>query len=257
MIISSLQNPLVKYVLKLKRKAAFRKKESRFVVEGLRENERAIRGGFRVEKWIVCPEILPEIPAYVAGEVYRVTPVVYEHLAYRGGTEGLIGIYEMKDFGFVELETKNPFVLIAEGIQKPGNAGALLRTADGAGTDAVIFVNPATDLYNPNVIRASLGTLFTQTVMRLDLEGMRRFKEVHDLRIFAATLQNSRIYWKENFKGAVGIAVGEEAHGLSEAMRRLSDQAVYIPMNGIADSLNVSVAAGILVYEALRQRSVS
>ncbi len=257
-MITSLKNPLVKYVLKLKRKRAFRHAERRFVVEGLRETKRAIAGGFKPEMWLICPEILKKSPVYVKGEISEVSTVVYEHLAYRGGTEGILGIFVMRDFAFDMLEDiSEPFVLIAEGIQKPGNMGAIMRTADGAGIDALIFINPDTDLYNPNVIRASLGTLFTQKIIVGTMDDLKRLKRFHRMKIFAATLQNSHIYWDEDYKGATGIAVGEEAEGLSNDMRNLADQSIYIPMHGVADSLNVSVATGILVYEALRQRNES
>jgi TrmH family RNA methyltransferase len=146
-------------------------------------------------------------------------------------------------------------LLIAEGIQKPGNMGAILRTTDAVGTDAVVFVNPGTDLYNPNVLRASLGTFFTQKIIVTGREGLLELKQKNpSVRFYGATLQNKNIYWEENFRTASAICVGAEDQGLTEDFRKLLDKQIYIPMNGTADSLNVSVSAAVLLYEALRQR---
>ncbi len=258
-MITSVQNPLVKYIVKLTHKSSFRKKEKKFVVEGGLETERALQGGFILEKVIVCPEIfnrknwLETIPASKIVEVNR---KVYAHLAYRGGTEGILAVGLQKDFTLTNLSNEDTrFMLVAERIQKPGNIGALLRTSDAAGTSAVIFISPGTDLYNPNVIRASLGTLFTQKIAVASLEEFKQFKSEHSFRLYAATLQNSNVYWKEQYTGNIAIAVGNEHDGLTGAFRQLSDLNVYIPMNGTADSLNLSVSAGIILYEVLRQRS--
>ncbi len=263
-MITSLQNPLVKYVLKLKRKSAFRKKEKRFVVEGVRELKRAVQGGYTIEKILFCPSILKAQgiitdinKALSRVEIIEISPEVYEHLAYRGGTEGIMGIGIQKDHSpqWDLLPDDNLFLFIAEAIQKPGNVGALLRTNDAVGTHAVILVDPLTDLYNPNVIRSSLGTVFTQKIYITGTKDLEDLKKLKSLTVFAATLQNSHVYWKENYKGNIAIAVGNEAEGLSETMRKLADRFVYIPMNGIADSLNVSVSAAVILYEALRQRT--
>ncbi len=258
MMISSPQNPLVKYVRKLLHKSAFRRKERKFVAEGRREVSRAISGGFRPEKLLICPAIFGnEIPAeWKNYDLTEVTPHVYEQLAYRGGTEGVTGIFEQKSFDNVpQISEKNPLILVAENIQKPGNIGALLRTADAAGTDAVIFIDPLTDLYNPNVIRASLGTLFHLKIWVTDLPEFGRFVSERAIKVYAATLQNSEVYWRANFKLATAIAVGAEDKGLTTEFRALADEFVYIPMKGIADSLNVSVSAAVLIYEAVRQRN--
>jgi len=261
-MITSVKNPLVRYVRRLMHKRAFRQQEGRFAVEGRRETERAMKGGFRLDTLIICPEIDPNeelrrmfLRLNPGGEVVEVSAKVYEAMAYRGGTEGIMAVGRQKDHRarWEELPDE-PLLLVAEAIQKPGNIGAILRTTDAVGTDAAVFVAPLTDLYNPNVIRSSLGTLFTQRVWlvsRADLAEGRRLKH---FRILAATLQNSRVYWRENFRRGTALAVGNEAEGLSEEMRALADGFVYIPMNGVADSLNVSVSAAVLLYEALRQR---
>lgn len=255
--ITSLQNPLVKYIVKLQHKSAFRRKEKKFVVEGVKETLRAAAGGFVLEKLIVCPEILkqPEIVKQIpAKEIIEVSPKVYEHIAYRGGTEGLMAVGLQKDFRLHPDCLKGDIILVAENIQKPGNLGALLRTADAVGTACAVFIDPRTDLYNPNVIRASLGTLFTQPVAVADLDAFARFKKDHPFSLYAATLQNAHVYWKEKYIGMVAVAVGAEDKGLSEEMRKLADRHIYIPMRGMADSLNVSVSAAVILYEVLRQK---
>jgi len=260
-MITSTQNSLIKYLIKLQQKGAFRRKEKKFVVEGIKETLRAASGGFQLEKLIICPDILKDediVQNIPANEIIKVNKHVYEYIAYRGGTEGLMAIGLQKEFPLDEhCYAKKGLLLVAENIQKPGNLGALLRTSDAAGTDCAIFISPHTDLYNPNVIRASLGTLFTQSIAVTDLKNFARFKQQNEFRLFAATLQNANVYWNENFTGKIAIAVGAEDKGLSDAFRRLADKAIYIPMQGAADSLNVSASAAILLYEALRQKSIS
>ncbi|NPA42617.1 MAG: RNA methyltransferase, partial [Chlorobi bacterium] len=191
-LITSVQNPLVKYVVRLQHKPAFRRKEGKFVVEGVKETLRAARGGFRPEKLIVCPDILkePEILNEIpADQKVEVSPKVYAHMAYRGGTEGLMAVGAQKPFVLNDrCKGKRGLILVAERIQKPGNIGALLRTTDAVGTDCAVFIDPATDLYNPNVIRASLGTLFTQPVAVASAEELEEFLKKHRIRLFAATL---------------------------------------------------------------------
>jgi len=257
-MLSSLQNPLIKYIIKLQHKAAFRRKEQKFVVEGIKETLRAAEGGFRLEKLIVCKEILkqPDIIHHIsATEIIEVSRKVYEHIAYRGGTEGIIAIGIQKPFPLKpECNGKNGLLLVAEKIQKPGNIGALLRTTDAVGADCAIFISPATDLYNPNVIRASLGTLFTQSIAVTNLKSFFDFLIKYDYRLFAATLQNANVYWNEDYSGKVAIGVGAEDKGLTKDFRRFAYRSINIPMKGKADSLNVSVSAAVLLYEALRQK---
>ncbi len=260
-MITSVQNPLVKYVVKLKHKSSFRRKEQKFVVEGRKEIARALKGNFSLEKLFYCSEIMSDynlLENIPANEKIQVSKKVYEHIAYRGGTEGVLAVGIQKPFVFKgDCISENPFVLVAERIQKPGNIGALLRTTDAVGTGCVFFIDPQTDLYNPNVIRASLGTIFTQRITVISLEEFRRIKEAYSIRLFAATLQNANVYWKENYKGNIAIAVGAEDTGISEELRDLADKQIYIPMKGAADSLNVSVSAAVLLYEVLRQKSIS
>ncbi len=263
-MITSLQNPLVKYIVKILHKNSFRRKEKKFVAEGTREVRRAMLGGYKVEKIIFCRDIftstglLDELKKENPGvEVIEVTRQVYEHIAYRGSTEGIMILGRQKSHqpDWTTLPDRDLFLLLAEKIQKPGNIGALLRTTDAVGTSAVILSDPLTDIYNPNVIRSSLGTVFTQKIFIAGLDDIKNLKETLTIKIFAATLQNANIYWKEKYTNNVAIAVGNEAEGLSDEFRKWADKNIYIPMNGMADSLNVSVSAAVILYEALRQRS--
>ncbi len=261
-MIDSPQNPLVKYIARLMHKRKFREQEGRFAAEGRRELLRALAGGLCPEQVLVCDEIAPATEIIEAvgrqcpsAKIESVSARVYERLAYRGGTEGVLFTARQHSHRpqWEKLPAR-PLILLAEGIQKPGNIGAMLRTTDAVGADACVFVAPQTDLYNPNVIRASLGTLFSQRVWLCDTDEIARAKARYGWTLYAATLQNSRVYWREDYRGGSILAVGSEARGLSEEMRRLADRHIYIPMRGIADSLNVSVSAAVLLYEALRQR---
>ena len=155
----------------------------------------------------------------------------------------------------MNLKTKNPLILIAEAPEKPGNIGALLRTADAANVDAVIIANPKTDMYNPNIIRSSIGCLFTNQIAVENTEGIISFLKENNINIFCAALQASVAYHTQNYTSPTAIIVGTEATGLSNAWLNASTQNIIIPMQGEIDSMNVSVAAGILIFEAKRQRN--
>ncbi|MDO4826541.1 MAG: TrmH family RNA methyltransferase [Bacteroidia bacterium] len=183
---------------------------------------------------------------------------LYEKVALRGSTEGVIGVMRSRELSLTDL-TVNPSPLIAvlEGVEKPGNLGAILRSADAAGADAVLICDPLTDLYNPNLIRSSIGAVFTvPTVCCTSQEAVSWLKE-HSIRIYTAQLQDSVLYYDCPMTGGTAIAIGTEATGLSEIWRRAADAHIRIPMKGRLDSLNASVSAAILLYEAVRQRNVS
>lgn len=256
--ISSLQNSLIKQILVLQEKSRARKKEQAFVIEGLREIQLAIQGGFVIDKVLYCPSlsslsslqnILGDIP------FVEVSDAVYDKIAYRGSTEGVIAFAKAKKNLLTDLKLpKNPLILIAEAPEKPGNIGALLRTADAAGVDAFILANPKTDLYNPNIIRSSVGCVFTNQVATAATEEIIEFLQEKKIAIYSAILQDAVAYDTQDYKTPTAIIVGTEATGLSQEWREASTQNVIIPMQGAIDSMNVSVAAGILIFEARRQR---
>jgi len=258
--ISSLQNRLIKQVLLLQEKSRERKKTGLFVIEGQREIELAIKGNYIIKTILFCPEIVSEekittlIPSTT--EVIEITLEVYKKLAYRTSTEGVIAIAKTKDLDLsnLKLETKNPLILVAEAPEKPGNIGALLRTADAANLDAVIIANPKTDVFNPNIIRSSVGCLFTNPIATGSTSEIIAYLKEKNIAIYSAILQESVPYDTCNYKENTAIVVGTEATGLSQEWRTESKQNISIPMQGEIDSMNVSVAAGILIFEAKRQR---
>ena len=177
-------------------------------------------------------------------------------MAYRDSTEGIIAVVQTKDFSLTNIQFKNdtPLILVAEAPEKPGNIGALLRTADAANIDAVFIANPKTDLYNANIIRSSIGCVFTNQIATGTSEEIIDFLTTHKIQMYATTLQNSNEYHKENYTDAAAIIVGTEATGLTDIWREKATQNINIPMQGQIDSMNVSVAGAIVLFEAKRQR---
>ena len=257
--ITSLQNPIIKRILLLKDKAKQRNIEGVFIIEGQRELALAIKGGYVIESLFFEPNLFNEsqIDAYKTNgtEVTQITSKVYNKIAYRGSTEGIVAIAESKSHTLEDLKLgSNPLILVAEAPEKPGNIGALLRTADAAHVDAVIIANPRTDLYNSNVIRSSVGGLFTVSIAVATSEETIGFLNERSIPIYSAVLQESMPYIDIDFGGASALVVGPESTGLSEIWRSAADKKIQIPMLGDLDSMNVSVAAGILLFEAKRQR---
>lgn len=257
--IASTQNTRVKYILQLQEKSRVRKKEDTFVIEGKREISLAIESGVQLIELFYCPDLIPvseiECLEPVSTVMSSVSKEVYKKIAYRAGTEGVIALAKNKILTLQELKLPgNPLILIAEAPEKPGNIGALMRTADAAGVDAFIIANPRTDLYNPNIIRSSVGCVFTNTIVQASNETIISFLKEQDIAIYSAILQTSEPYHIQDYKRPTAIVVGTEAKGLSEIWRDVSTKNIRIPMLGVIDSMNVSVAAGILVFEAKRQR---
>lgn len=259
--ISSLQNPIIKNLVQLQEKSKARKSSKTFLIEGRREISLALIGHFRINTILFCFEFISikEIQELIKNsdniELIEISKEVYQKLAYRDTTEGLIAVAENKSNQLEDLNLKeNPLILIAESPEKPGNIGALLRTADAANIDAVIIANPKSDLYNPNVIRSSVGCVFTNQIALASSEEVISFLKERNISIYSAILQEAKPYYTQNFTEASAIVVGTEATGLSEIWRKESKQNIIIPMEGAIDSMNVSVAAAILLFEAKRQR---
>jgi TrmH family RNA methyltransferase len=263
--ISSLQNGLIKNVLVLKDKSRERKKTGHFILEGIREFELALKGAYVIETIFYAESLCSEasIATLVASlndqpELISVSKEVYQKIAYRETTEGILAIAKAKthDLNQLKFTTKNPLILIAEAPEKPGNIGALLRTADAANLDAVIIANPKTDLYNPNIIRSSVGCVFTNAIATGNTTEIIAFLKENNIAIFCAALNASKIYTGVDLKNSAAIVVGTEATGLSEEWLENATQNIIIPMEGEIDSMNVSVSAAILIFEAKRQRSL-
>ena len=264
--ISSIQNPLVKQLVKIQDKSRERKKTGLFVVEGLRELSLAIAGGYSIEQLLFVPEIVSEavletqLPYFEEIDLTEITTEVYKKIAYRESTEGVIALVKAKDYQLSDLkiDTNNPLILVAESPEKPGNIGAILRTADAANVNAVIIANPKTDLYNPNIIRSSVGGVFTNQIAMSTTTEIIAYLKDKKINIYCAALkENTQLYTKQNFTKATAIVVGTEATGLSDEWLENATQNIIIPMQGKIDSMNVSVATGILIFEVVRQRTAN
>ncbi len=286
--VTSAQNAKVKTLLALQEKARLRKEMGLFVVEGRRELEHCVRAGFEIDTLFYCPEIVglavghssairysaltrnadptrvkaPECPLpdlevlSAAKQVIEVPRELYGKIAYRGGTEGMIAEVKVKERTLGELRLpENPLVVVLEGVEKPGNLGAVLRSADAAGADAVLICDPLTDLYNPNLIRASIGAVFTVPVACCTSDEAIKWLKDNNINIYTAQLQDSSWYYDTDMRGGTAIVIGTEATGLTAAWREAADAHIRIPMLGELDSLNASVSAAILLFEAVRQRN--
>ena len=258
--ITSVQNPFIKSLVQLQEKAKSRKQTGTFLIEGKREIELALKGSYALETILFLPEIISEkelnnIAASNEVEKIEISKDVYQKLAYRDSTEGIIAVAKSKSLKLSDFKLKeNPLILVLESIEKPGNIGAMLRTADAAKIDAVIIANPKSDIYNPNNIRSSVGCVFTNQIAVCTTDEAIAFLKENDIAIYSATLQNSNEYHKESYISATALVVGTEATGVSQTFRDNSTQNIIIPMQGEIDSMNVSVAAAILLFEAKRQR---
>lgn len=260
--ISSTQNSAVKRLLQLQEKSRTRKKEEGFIIEGLREIGLAVSGQYMITELYIKEgstediSIKELINSLQDASVTTLSEEVYSKIAYRDGTESVIAFAKAKNTSLQELQLpENPLILIAEAPEKPGNIGALLRTADAAAVDAVIIANPKTDLYNPNIIRSSVGCVFTTQIALAPTAEVISFLQDRKVQIFSAILQEAQPYHAQDYTQPTAIVVGTEATGLTEAWREASTQNIKIPMAGAIDSMNVSVAAGILIFEAKRQRN--
>lgn len=262
--ITSAQNPKIKDFLALQEKSRLRREKGLFVVEGRRELLHCLEAGFSPRTIFVCEEILGagEMEAVLgaAGEgctVFSVSANVYDRMAYRSGTEGVTAIMQARNLRLEQLRFRNeePLIVVVEAVEKPGNLGAILRSADAAGADAVIVCDPLTDLYNPNLIRASIGAVFSVPVVAASSAETIEWLRSRCVTIYTAQLQDSSWYYDCDMKKATAIVMGTEATGLTGIWREAADRHIRIPMLGKLDSLNVSVSAAVLLFEAVRQRN--
>lgn len=254
-MITSKSNPKIKNIIKLA-KASERREQNRILIEGRREIERAVACGFEIDTLFVCKELAGEGAEITARSTEEVTADVFEKIAYREGSDGLlaVAIPQYADLQSFTPKKKNPLIIVLETVEKPGNLGAVMRTADAAGVDAVIIADPRTDLYNPNAIRASVGCIFSVPLFACSSEECIKWLKTNNITIYCTYLKASIDYLDADFKKASAIVMGTEATGISQQWVDAADQNIIIPMNGIADSLNVSVTTAIVTFEAVRQR---
>ena len=260
--ISSLQNTKVKQLVALQQKSSERRKQGVFVVEDIRELQHCLNAGYTINSIFFCPELtdtgaLSSLLSESIASYYEVSPEVYEKIAYRGSTEGVIATVQSKQLALKDLHlSKQPLLIVLESVEKPGNLGAILRSADAAGADAVIICDPLTDLYNPNLIRSSIGAIFSVTCIACSSDDCINFLKQNNINILTAQLQDSKLYYDTDMTCGTAIIMGTESTGLTDVWRKAADAHIRIPMLGQLDSLNVSVSAAILLFEAVRQRKI-
>ncbi len=259
--IVSLQNSRVKQICNLQSKARERKNTNLFIIEGAREISLALEGGYTIESIFVCPELFsksdyPNLLNSIDPSIqFEVSEAVFEKIAYREGSDGLLALTKPKYHTLKDLKLpKNPFIIVLEAVEKPGNLGAILRTADASQADAVIVCDPLTDIYNPNVVRSSVGCLFTVPVAVCSNEEALEFMRLKNIKTFAAELNAAQWYHETDFKAPSAVIMGTEADGLTEFWLKNVDNRIKIPMRGKIDSLNVSVSTAVITFEAMRQR---
>lgn len=257
-ILSSTSNPKIKFLLSLE-KPRERRHQQLFIIEGRKEIMLALKAGYKIGNIFYCIDQLKESdldPELVKDKlVIPVTQEVFDKIAMRENSGGLIAVAEMKVHRLADIRTTGtPLYLILESVEKPGNLGAILRTADAAGIDAVIICDSQTDIYNPNVIRSSIGTLFTQPVAIASSSETIDWLNKNNFKIWCTYLEASKPYYDIDFRQAGAIVMGTEATGLSPGWVKSASSNIIIPMSGQADSMNVSTSAAVVVFEARRQR---
>lgn len=259
--ITSTSNSRIKELVALQHKSSLRRELGVFTVEGVRELGHCVEAGFEVLTLFVCGPVFSRraggdtLLGGLAAEVVEVSREVYGKIACREGTEGVIALVRMPQRGLSTLSLgDDPLLLVVESVEKPGNLGAMLRSADAAGVNAVVVCDPLADIYNPNVVRSSIGAVFTVPCVATTTQECIAFLKERGITILTAQLQDSRPYYRTPMSQGTAIVVGTEATGLTEAWRQAADAHIRIPMCGKLDSLNVSTSAAILLFEAVRQR---
>jgi TrmH family RNA methyltransferase len=261
-VITSTANP------KLKQAIALRDRRERdttglFLIEGYREISRALTGNVTFDQLFYCEEMFlgsneHSLLATCSAKntcLIKTPPHVFQKLSYRDRPDGLLGVAQKMNRSLSTITVKkNPLIVIAEAIEKPGNLGTIIRSSDASGVDLVIVANGCTDIYNPNVVRASVGTLFTIPIVETSNEEAFLFCQRHSIDLLAATPEGDAIYTDVSMTGPLGIVVGTEQLGLTSFWKKACRYNVRIPMLGVADSLNVAMATTLFLFEAIRQR---
>ncbi len=263
--ITSTQNPFIKNIALLAAKSKERKQQGLFVAEGIREVSLALKNGFMAEAILFDSSQMQEADVQLIsgafeqsiGEIFEVSTPVFEKIAYRSGVPNVVAVFKEKDHDLEAISPKaTPLVLVLESIEKPGNLGAVLRTADAAGVDAVLVCDPLADVYNPNTIRASLGAVFTMPVVVLASEAAVQWLRTKNIQILSTWLEAAKPLYQRDLRQPTAFVLGAEATGISKFWVEQADERIIIPMTGQVDSLNVSASAAIVLFEAVRQRAL-
>jgi TrmH family RNA methyltransferase len=267
--LTSIQNPRIKEVVRLRDRSA-REENHLFLIEGYREILRAAQAGHPIKELFFCPELFLGVnenglmaQLQQGGvELLSCDEKVFRKISYRDRPDGLLAVAPQRHQGLSDLKSilkgkPSPFLIVAEAIEKPGNLGTILRCSDAVGLDALIVCDRCTDIHNPNVVRASVGTLFTVPVIEAEGEKTIAWLKAHQIAILSATPYGEKEFTEVDMTQPLAIVVGTEQLGLSAKWLEHADLQVKIPMCGVADSLNVAMATTLLLYEALRQRRLS
>ena len=264
MLITSLTNPKIKHIVRLRERRA-RDKAGEFLIEGYRELSRAVTGGQAITDLYICPQLflgsnenkLIDAIKGTGAEIFKCHESVFQKMSYRDRPDGLIGVAKqnLQTLKDIPQSATSPFYIVAEAVEKPGNLGTILRSSDAVDVDGLILCDKCTDIYNPNVVRASVGTLFTVPFYEATTEETIPWLKEQGIHILAATPSATHDYTQVDLTVPLAIAVGTEQYGLSDRWMNEADLQVKIPMRGVADSLNVAMATTVLLYEVLRQRS--
>ncbi len=264
MIISltSPKNDNIKRVVQLIEKSKIRKATGMAVVEGINEIRNAMKAGLSIEKIFYSADItnfqqvkkeinqaLDKIP------VYECSAEAFKKISYRENSGGIVLVVKTPEQNFRSLKLSDKeLIIVLEAVEKPGNLGAVCRIADGAGVRNIIVCDPKSDIYNPNTIRSSIGTVFNMNIISTDSDSAHEWLKSNNFKILAAELQNSNYHFNIDYRGKTAVVFGTEAYGLTDFWIKNSDERIKIPMLGVNDSLNVSVSVGVIIYEAIRQR---
>lgn len=255
MDITSLQNPRVKHFVKLREDKKQRQRDGLILVEGFDELTLAQECGLTPQTLLTAPELASRTLNFPNAETLTVSRAVFEKISYRDNPDGWIGIFPTPNRNLQDLNLRaHPLILVTESVEKPGNLGAILRTADAAGVDAVLVCDPRVDVWNPNVIRASRGAVFSMPTVEVKSSEALNWLKTRGMRVLAATPSAETLHTSVDMTGPLAIVVGTEDEGLTDFWMQNADIQVRIPMEGKVNSLNVSISAALLTYESVRQR---
>jgi len=257
MDITSQQNPRVKQIVKLRDDKKQRQRDGLMLVEGSDEISLALAAGYFPRTLLIAPDLVSRQINGVNAETITVNRAVFEKMSYRENPDGWLAVFPIPRFSIDDLKlSQSPLLIVAESIEKPGNLGAILRTADAAHVEAVIVCDTRVDVYSPNVVRASRGAIFTVPVVETKSAQAMVFLHRRGIRVLAAAPSAEEEYTRQDLRGPLAVTVGTEDEGLSDFWLSQSDVKVKIPMMGKVNSLNVSVSTALIVYEAVRQRRI-
>ncbi len=255
MEITSSQNPRIKKIVRLRDDKRQRQIEKLMLVEGWDEINLALIAGHKPQSLLISPELIKRQFNTTNVETLTVNRAVFEKISFRENPDGWLAVFPLPQTSLGDIKlSQDPLIIVAESIEKPGNLGAILRTADAAGVEALLVCDARVDIYNPNVVRASRGTLFTVPTIEISNEKALSFLRDHKIKLIAATPQAKTEFTDQDLRGSLAIVLGTEKEGLSDFWLREVDSKIKIPMIGKVNSLNVSIANALIVYEALRQR---